>query len=688
MSVVGFLLGVLAEYPLLDLGILLAVVYIIASLHRIGPTEVGLVIKRLSFMKLAKDNPVAFQGEAGYQADLLMPGLRWKAFLIYSVDKYPWVQVPAGEIGVVIAQVGSPLPIGAKSAVYKKELGNFSDLRNFIQLGGQKGVQRPVLPPGSLLPIHPLGFLVITRIRVYGVPVSPELRGKAGRGAELTPATLDLKPEQLELVRIAPQPRGKDGATVDMVGIVTTYEGDPLQSGDIASRLGAYADVEKMENDGANDAQIIEGLLGSKNQQHNNYQDFQAFLDHGGRIGLQHDPLLYGAYALNPFLVGVELVPMMVVKQGQVAVIKAYVGLATKDTSGEEFKYGSLVRPGHRGIWQEPLRTGKYPLNPRCYEAEIVPTAILNLNWADAVSEAHNLDAQLQQIVAKSKEGFVFKIDLQVQIHVSDTKAPRVISMVGTMRNLVNEVLQAAVGNHFRNSLQSMPAISFIETRQQVQKEAFDHIREQLEQYQVETKGVYIQDVILPEDMVTVLTHREIANQEIETFRKQKAAQDQRIEMEQAKGTADMQADLARSKVGVNIKKNNADARVAEATGEAEYIRQTGTAKGAEVEAVGLARARGYRAQVEALGSNATALVNVINALAEGKAKFVPDVLVTGGNGGGAIEGLAATAMRFLGTPGGGNGGAVSAKPPATALPAEAETALKKITPKEPPTKS
>ena len=117
-----------------------------------------------------------------------------------------------------------------------------------------------------------------------------------------------------------------------------------------------------------------------------------------------------------------------------------------------------------------------------------------------------------------------------------------------------------------------------------------------------------------------------------------------------------MQADLARSKVGVDIKKNNADARVAEATGEAEYIRQTGTAKGAEVEAVGLARARGYRAQVEALGSNATAIVNVVSALAEGKAKFVPDVLVTGGgNGGGALDGLAATAMRFFGGP--SNGG-------------------------------
>ena len=632
-----------------------ALLYVLRSVHRIGPTEVGLVTKRFGFRRLAEDNPIAFHGEAGYQADLLMPGLRWKAWLIYAVEKYPWVQVPAGELGVVIAQVGAPLPIGAKSAVYRKELRNFSDLRSFAEQGGQKGVQRPVLPPGTLVPIHPVAFLVVTKSRVYGLPVSPELRAKAAKNARLTSEAVGLHPQQLELVRIEPQPRGKDGATMDVVGIVTTYEGDPLPSGDIASRLGGFADVEKMEQAGASDAEIIEVLLGNKNRMHNNYQDFQAFLDNGGHIGLQHDPLLYGAYALNPFLVSVELVPMLVVQQGQVAVIKAYVGLATQDTSGAEFKFGSLVRPGHRGIWEEPLRTGKYPMNPRCYEAEVVPTSILTLNWADAVSQAHNLDAQLQQIVAKSSEGFVFKIDLQVQIHVPDTKAPRVISMVGTMRNLVNEVLQAAVGNHFRDKLQSMPAIRFIETRQKVQEEAYLHIKQQLEQYQVETRGVYIQDVVLPEDLVRVLTEREIANQEIDTFRKQRAAQDERIAMENAKGTAEMQADLAKSKVGVDIKTNNANARVEEARGEAEFIRQTGTARGAEVESVGLARARGYEAQVKALGSNATALVNVISSLAEGKAKFVPEILVTSAsNGGGALDGLAATAMRYLSQKGGG----------------------------------
>ena len=159
------------------------------------------------------------------------------------------------------------------------------------------------------------------------------------------------------------------------------------------------------------DSQIIEVLLGSKNTLHNNYQDFQRSSMHGGKIGLQHDPLLYGAYLLNPFLVRVEMVPMLVVNQGEVAVIKAYVGLPTLDTSGAEFKFGSIVRPGHRGIWQEPLRTGKYPINPRVYAAEIVPTSILTLNWAEAVSTAHNLDAHLSPIEAKSREGFVFRID-------------------------------------------------------------------------------------------------------------------------------------------------------------------------------------------------------------------------------------------------------------------------------------
>jgi regulator of protease activity HflC (stomatin/prohibitin superfamily) len=666
--------------------VVVIVVFVVwKSFHSVGATEVGLVGKRFAFRKLGEDNPIAFRGEAGYQATMLMPGLRFKLWPLFGVKKFPWVQVPAGEIGVVIAQVGAPLPIGAKSAVYKAELANFSNLHSFIEQGGQKGVQRPVLPPGTLVPIHPVAFLVLTPQTVYGLPVSPDLASQA-KGKTLTPESFGLSADQLRVVVIAPDPNG-----IDMVGVVTALEGEPLPSGDIASRLGGFEDVAAIEASNAGgstattDAQLIDLLLGSKNTLHNNYQDFQAFLDNGGKIGLQHDTLLYGAYLLNPFLVRVDLVPMLVVNQGEVAVIKGFVGLPTDDTSGAEFKFGSIVRPGHRGIWQEPLRTGKYAINPRVYAAEIVPTFILTLNWADATSEAHDLDAQLSSIVGKSREGFIFQIDLQVQIHVPDTKAPKVISMVGTMRNLVSEVLQSAVGNHFRNTLQALEAVKFIETRREVQAAAFEAITRYLSQYDVETKGVYIQDVAFPEALVVVLTQREIANQEKATFEEQQRAETSRIEMEKAKGTANMQSQLASAQVGVQIKTNEAQAREQEAKGEAAYVQLTGEAEGARrqaiglgeakaTEALGLARAIGFNAQKEALGGPATAVVAVANAVADGHITVVPEVLVTGG-GGGSFDGLAATLMRYLGTNGSPAGtGTRTADPPA-GLPTPVETA-------------
>ncbi len=664
------------SYVILGVVGFIALVVILQSLHTIGPAEVGLITKKFSFKKLSDDDIIAFDGEAGYQADLLAPGLRFKLWPIFSVDKHPWMQVPAGEIGVIISQVGAPLAVGAKSAIYNDALGNFSDIRGFIANGGQKGVQRPVLPPGTLLPLHPTAFIVITPNRVFGMPTTPELVHLAEKG-RLAPDAFGLRPEQLQVTVITPQGNN------DYVGVVVALEGQPLPRGDIASRLGGYDDVTRLEAAGASDAEVVEQLLGNQNHLHNNYQDFQRFIDNGGLIGLQHDPLLYGAYLLNPFLVRVELVPMLVVNQGEVAVVKSFVGLPTVDTSGEEFKFGSIVAPGHRGIWREPLRTGKYPINPRCYATEIVPTSIITLNWANANSQAHSLDSHLSPIDAKSREGFVFTIDLQVQIHVPDTRAPKVISMVGTMMNLVNEVLQSAVGNHFRNTLQQLEAIKFIETRHDVQATALERITEYLTQYQVETKGVYIQDVQFPADIVEVLTTREIANQEKATYEEQQRAEVARVEMERAKGTADMQSQLASSQVGITIKENQAAARVAEAQGEASAVKALGDAEGARTRSIGvgeadalraqgLARAAGFEAQRQALGEAATAAVNIVDAIARGDVKIMPDVLVNGGSGG-PFEALAAalTGMVRNGglSMGAGNGG----QRDAAAIPATAD---------------
>ena len=618
---------------------LLVLLVFLRGFRLIGPSEVGLVTKRVG-RKLRGDQLIAMNGEAGYQAALLMPGLRFKLWPLFAVKRYAWVQVPPNNIGLVIAQVGAPLPTGAKSAAYKPEFGSFADLRTFLSNGGQRGVQRPVLPPGTTGPIHPIGFIVITSEATFGEVISEATRRTVQQ----------INKSTLQVMQITPQ------ADRDIVGVVTTLEGPP--SGDIASRIGGFSDVTDMEEAGTGSAsQIIQAVLRSKNTLHDNYQDYQAFLDSGGCIGLQHDPLLYGSYLLNPVLVRVELRDMLVVRQGEVAVIKSYVGLPTEDTSGEEFKFGSIVKPGHQGIWSEPLRTGKYTLNPRIYEAEIVPTSILTLNWSHLTSEAHSLDARLAPIDAKSKEAFTFSIDLQVQIHVPDTRAPKVISMVGTMQNLVNEVLQSAVGNYFRNKLQTLGATEFIEKRDEVQHAAEVYIRQYLSRYEVETRGVYIQDVVFPEDLVQVLTSREIAAQERATFGQQRAAQEARVSLEQQRGVADMQAQLAQANVSIDIERSRAEAARARADGEAAVITLTGAAEATRTqaigeataraeEALGLARAKGFEAQRRAIGAEQTALVAALREVGAGHVKIVPDIQV--GSDSGVLGGLAALAMRTL----------------------------------------
>jgi uncharacterized membrane protein YqiK len=618
---------------------LFVVFAVLKSLHLIGAAQVGLVTKRVG-RKLEGGQLVALRGEAGYQAEMLMPGLRLKLWPVFKVERYPWVQVAPDHIGLVIAQVGTAVPTGAKSAVYRPEFGSFSDLHAFLSGGGQRGVQRPVLPPGTTAPIHPIGFVVMTGEEIFGHIVSEATLSSIGQ----------IDERALRVTNITPQ------GDRDIVGVVTALEGPP--SPDIASRIGGFDDVRRMEQEGSPTAgQIIQAVLKSKNELHDNYQDYQAFLDAGGCIGLQHDVMLYGSYLLNPYLVRVELREMLVVRQGEVAVMKAYVGLPTEDTSGDEFKFGSIVKPGHQGIWSEPLRTGKYTLNPRIYEAEIVPTSILTLNWSHATSEAHSLDSGLAPIDAKSKEAFNFSIDLQVQIHVPDTRAPKVISMVGTMQNLVNEVLQSAVGNYFRNKLQTLGATEFIEKRDEVQNAAESYIQGYLSRYEVETRGVYIQDVVFPQDLVQVLTSREIAAQERETFAQQRSAQEARVSLEQQRGVADMQAELAQANVSIDIERSRAEAARARAEGEASVITTTGRAEAtrtqdlgnaaaAAEEALGLARAKGFDAQRRAIGSEQTAMVAALREIGAGDVKIVPDILV--GGEGGVLGGLGALLMRNL----------------------------------------
>src|SRR4029079_8344950 len=167
----------------------------------------------------------------------------------------------------------------------------------------------------------------------------------------------------------------------------------------------------------------------------------------------------------------------------------------------------------------------------------------------------------------------------------------------------------------------------------------------------------YIQDVVFPEDLVKVLTSREIAAQERATFAQQRDAQVARVSLEQQRGVADMQSQLAQANVSVDIERSRAEAARARAEGEAAVITLTGAAEATRTEAIGhatasaeealgVARAKGFDAQRKAIGSEQTALVAALREVGSGHVKIVPDIQVGGGEG--VLGGLGAMLMRNL----------------------------------------
>lgn len=549
--------------------------------------QVGIVVKRFAGKSLAPGRLVALDGEAGFQADTLAPGLHfgywpWQ----YRVIKVPVIVVAQGEIALLLAADGAAIPT---ERILGKvvDCDNFQNARKFLANGGEKGRQLGILTAGTYR-INTALFSVI-----------------ASHNAHIN----GMMPEQLTLQRVES----------DMVGIVTALDGKPIEAGEIAGS-------------------VIEG--------HDNFQNAQAFLDGGGRRGLQEQILLSGTWNLNPWFAQVEQVPMVHIPIGYVGVVISFVGKAHVDVSGLEFKHGDLVNTGHKGVWVTPLYPGKHPLNTRVMKTELVPTTNIVLNWASR-SEAHHYDEKLSSITVRSKDGFAFNLDVSQIIHVGALDAPKVISRVGSMQNLVDHVLQPIVGNYFRNSAQDYTVLDFLSARSHRQVEAADHIRKAIGAYDVQAIDTLIGDINPPAELMLTQTQRKIAEEQRKTYETQRAAQEQRQQLVRQTSLADIQHEVVSAEQGVNIAELKANATVKSATGEAESTRLRAIGEAEAIRATGKAKAEAYRAGVESLGTQGYTVMQLMQIVGERNVRIVPDVAVTGANAGnGLVDGLLGVMLR------------------------------------------
>jgi uncharacterized membrane protein YqiK len=569
--------------PLLLGGGLVGLVFAL-GLVVIGESEVGIVVKKVSFTgkALPPDRLIALDDEAGYQADTLAPGWHWGYWpWQYAVKRESVVIVPQGQIALLIANDGKAIP-SERILAKLIDSDNFQDARKFLQNGGEKGRQLGFLTGGTYR-INTALFKVITA----------EMAAKHG-----------MQPHQLMLTQIKS----------DTVGIVTTLDGTPIEPGEIAGPT-------------------VPG--------HDNFQNAQKFIQQQGRRGLQEQILLSGSWNLNPWFAQVEQVPMTAVPIGYVGVVISYVGQAHEDVSGDAFTHGDLVNPGHKGVWTTPLYPGKHPLNTSVMNVELVPTTNIVLNWSERM-ERHGYDEKLGSLRVLSRDGFSFNLEVSQIIHVGALDAPKVISRVGSMQNLVDHVLEPTIGNYFRNSAQDCTVLDFLNARSERQSEAADFIKQALRSYDVQAIDTLIGDIQPPASLMQTQTDRKIAQEQQKTYEVQQMTQTQRQQLVRETSLADIQHDLVRTEQNVRMAELQANSQVKQATGEAESTRLKAAGEADALRAIGQAKAQSYQVGVQALGTQNYTAMQLMQIIGEQNVRVIPEILVgqNGGSGGGLSDAL------------------------------------------------
>jgi uncharacterized membrane protein YqiK len=107
--------------------------------------KIGLVTKKFVLFGPNKSLPdgkiIALNGEPGYQADTLAPGLYWGYWIWqYDIKQADLTVIPKGKIGLVTSKDGVQLPTGSILARHV-ESNNYQDARAFLLNKGQRGKQ-------------------------------------------------------------------------------------------------------------------------------------------------------------------------------------------------------------------------------------------------------------------------------------------------------------------------------------------------------------------------------------------------------------------------------------------------------------------------------------------------------------------------------------------------------------------
>ncbi|WP_296616655.1 SPFH domain-containing protein [Sphingomonas sp.] len=529
---------------------------------------------------------IALNGEAGYQPIVLRGGYHFFMPFQYRVHSQPLVTIPQGQIGYVFARDGAPLG-PTQTLASNLRTADFLDVRRFLEDGGQKGPQRAILREGTYA-INLAQFVIITREHLYGLMLEAN--------------DFDLFSN---MQRVIEERSGFESVVIkdasDMIGIVTVHDGPALTADQIiAPEVGTDQD----------DIATF----------HNSFQDPEKFIAAGGRRGRQLQVLVEGSYFINRLFATVEMVAKTVIEVGHVGVVISYTGDSGADTSGDDYRHGELVDRGTRGVWSEPLLPGKYAFNTYAGKILVVPTTNFILKWDQEMTGQHKFDENLSEVSLITKDAFEPTLPLSVVVHIDYRKAPLVVQRFGDIKKLVEQTLDPMVSAYFKNVAQKKTLIQLLQERSDIQEQAGDQMRAKFTAYNLELQEVLIgtpraaagNDQI--EKVLQQLRERQVAEEQVTTYAKQRVAAEGEKELREAQARAHQQTAITESELSITVQENQGKAAVKRAAQEAEQTRTLAKAESDRIRIVG----EGEAAKVVALaGAEADRITKTGLATAE-----------------------------------------------------------------------
>jgi SPFH domain / Band 7 family len=429
--------------------------------------------------------------------------------------------------------------------------------------------------------------------------------------------------------------------------------------------------------------------------------DAEHFLTHGGQRGPQTTILTPGTYRLNTYLWDVTIKDATDVAEGSVGVVKSNVvdsvhfgnlnaekptsceqktvstnasgmAVAAKEAKSDEGRLAAILVPvGCIGVWEKALQPGRYYVNEAAYKVTMMSTRVQTWEFKGGYKKRY-IDLSLDQAgnltqsqrsqdipvptgaadpaVTPFIEGWLVPLELRVLAQVTPDNAPFVVSSVGTLTEIENNIMVPTIRSIVRNVVgaQGRHVLDLADNRALLEHAVEDSIRPEGLRAGIVIKEVKFGDPALPPELLVSRLRQQLADQLQVTYQQEQKAQTQRIETEKARATAEQQHQLVEAVIGVQVAEQNKNA--AKLRGEGQKL---------ELEEV----AQGQRAQADVLGQDRVLTITLVQQMLkaiEDKpeivsliGRLVPQTVVSTGGQGTGLDSAAAVLGALINNSGG-----------------------------------